>query len=131
MGALRAHGCRSGCAGPCSDLRPRACAPRAHRAQIFLEADDFRAFADAYADNSARWPFFKVLVRKCCSESYFGHNRPLYAIDIAILHTAHNLALSTSIFKKYKSAMLHPSKYVGPLYPTIPMMQCSSHAHAR
>jgi len=99
--------------------------------EIFLEADDFRIFADEYAENCARWPFFKVLVRKCCSASYFGHDRPLYAIDIAILHTAHNLALSTSIFKKYKSAQLHPSKYVGPLTPTIPMMQCSSHAHAR
>jgi hypothetical protein len=111
--------------------RPSARARLSRRAQIFLEADDFCAFADEYADNCTRWPFFKVLVRKCCSASFFGHSRPLYAIDIAILHSAHNLKTSIDVFSKYPSAQLHPSKFVGPLTPTIPLLRCASHAHAR
>jgi nucleoside-diphosphate-sugar epimerase/sulfur carrier protein ThiS len=99
--------------------------------EIFLEADDFKRFADEYADNCTRWPFFKVLIRKCCSTSFFGHGRPLYAIDIAIMHSAKNHELSKQVFAKYPSAMLHPSKYVGPLHPTIPLLRCASHAHAR
>lgn len=101
--------------------------PPVRRAQVFLEVDDFCLFADEYADKCGSWPFFKVLVRKCCSTSFFGHGRPLYAIDIAILHTARNTALSIEVFAKYKSAMLHPSKYVGPLAEAIPLLRCASH----
>lgn len=113
------------------DARRHARAPRrvhhAAHAQIFLEADDFCRFADEYSEKSGSWPFFKVLVRKCCSTSFFGHGRPLYAIDIAIMATARNQAVSIEVFSKFKSAMLHPSKYVGPLVSVIPLLRCASH----
>jgi len=91
--------------------------------EVFLEAEDFAQFATEFAEKRWRWPFFKVLVRKCRSAKFFGHDRPLYAIDIAILHTAANLALSIRVFSRYPSAMLHPSKYVGGLTPALKVMQ--------
>lgn len=99
--------------------------------EIFLEKDDFVAFADEYAAKAESWPFVKVLIRKCVSETYFGHRRPLYAIDLAIRALERDRALSRAVFAKYPSARLHPAKFIGGLFPTIPKLACETQGHAR
>eukprot|EP00951_Prasinocladus_malaysianus_P002700 scaffold19173_cov31-Prasinocladus_malaysianus.AAC.1 len=87
-----------------------------------MEEYDFVQFINEFAATGARCPLLRVLIRRCCSRTFFGHNRPLYAIDATSLQLEAYLAACRALFAKYSSARLHPAKYIGKLAPDIAIL---------